>query len=173
MNIYAFQEIIDALGGVNVYFPEPIYIKHFDQPKLYLDTGTHLLDGKQAEQVVRARIDIGDFGRIQNQNLVLKALVLKMLTPNGIKQLPDLSTRLLSYVLTDLSPADISQMICLAAVIDTKEDIIYETLITGEEETSSSRWIQDEYQGFQVFAIVMDNEILQQRLTDFQSGIWP
>ena len=173
VNMYAFREIVDALGGVNVYFPEPVYIKHFNQPKLYLKAGTHKLDGKQAEQVVRARIEIGDFGRIQNQNLVLKALVLQMLTPNGIKQLPDLTNRLLSYVLTDLSPADISQMICLAALIDTKEDIIYETLITSQEETQASKWILDEYQGFQVYAIVLDNEALYQRLADFQAGVWP
>jgi LCP family protein required for cell wall assembly len=173
VNIYAFREIVDALGGVNVYLPDDVYIKHFNQPKLYLEAGTHHLDGGQAEQVVRARIEIGDFGRIKNQNVVLKALVLKMLTPNGIKQLPDLTNRLLSYVLTDLSPADLSKIICMAALIDTQEDIIYHTVITDQEESQSGQWILDEYQGFQVYAIVMDNAMLTQRLAEFQAGIWP
>lgn len=173
VNMYAFREIVDALGGLNVYFPEDVYIKHFGQPKLYLKAGTHHLDGGQAEQVVRARIEIGDFGRIQNQNRVLKALVLQMLTPNGIKQLPDLANRLLAYVLTDFSPADISQMICLASVIDIQEDIIYKTIITDQEETQSGQWVMDEFQGFQVNALVMDKELLTQRLADFEVGIWP
>ncbi len=173
VNMYAFREIVDALGGLNVYFPEDVYIKHFNQPKLYLEAGTRHLDGRQAEQVVRARIEIGDFGRIKNQNLVLKALVLQMLTPNGIKQLPDLINRLLAYVLTDFSPADISKMICLAALIDTKEDIIYKMIITDQEEAQIGQWVLDEYQGFQVYALMFDNELLTQRLADFQNGIWP
>lgn len=173
VNIYAFREIVDALGGVNVYLPDDVYIKHFNEPKLYLEAGTHTLNGKQAEQVVRARIDIGDFGRIKNQNVVLKALVLQMLTPNGIKQLPDLTNRLLSYVLTDFSPADLSKMICMAALIDTQEDIVYKTVITDQEESQTGQWVLDEYQGFQVYAIMLDNDVLTQRLAEFQAGIWP
>jgi len=98
---------------------------------------------------------------------------LQMLTPNGIKQLPEITSRLLSYVKTDLSAADISKMICLAALIDTQTDIKFKTLITDQEESQSGQWVMDEFQGGQVFAIVYDNEILIQRLTDFQAGIWP
>lgn len=173
VNLHAFRQIIDAFGGLNLYLPEDVYIKQFNQPKLYLSAGTHTLDGSQVEQVVRARIEIGDFGRIKNQTRVLKALVLQMLTPNGIKQLPDLANRLLSTVLTDLSPADISQMICLAAIIDTHEDITYNTIISDQEEGQIGQWVLDEFQGFQVFALVSDKDVLTQRLADFQAGIWP
>ena len=173
VNMYAFRQIVNALGGLDVYLPEDVYIKHFDEPKLYLKAGTHHLNGKQAEQVVRARIDIGDFGRIRNQTLVLKALALKMITPNGIKQLPDLANRLLTYVLTDLSASDISKMVCLAAMIDPKEDIIYEAIIPVEEEAQIGQWVMDEYQGYQVYALFYDKAILTQRLADFQAGLWP
>ncbi|MDP8286382.1 MAG: LCP family protein [Candidatus Electryonea clarkiae] len=173
VNIYAFRNIVDALGGLDVYFPEEIYIKHFEQPKLYLDAGTQHLDGKQAEQVVRARIDIGDFGRIRNQTLVLKALAAKMLTSNGIKQIPDLVTRLMTYVLTDFSAADVSKMACMAALIDPKEDIIFDNVIPVEEEAQIGKWIQDEYLGYMVYALSYDREVLTQKLADFQAGIWP
>ena len=95
VNLHAFREIVDALGGLDVYLSEDINIKHNEQPKLYLKAGTHHLDGAQAEQVVRTRIEIGDFGRIRNQTLILKALAVKMLTPNGIKQLPDLNNQVI------------------------------------------------------------------------------
>jgi anionic cell wall polymer biosynthesis LytR-Cps2A-Psr (LCP) family protein len=173
VNMYAFREIIDAIGGLNVILPEDVHIKHFGEPKLYLEAGSHLLDGAQAEQVVRARIGIGDFGRIKNQNVVLRALIYKMLTPNGIKQIPDLTNRLISYVLTDFSPADISQLVCLASLIDIQEDISFTIVITDEEEGQIGRWVMDDYQGFQVFALVMDNQILTQRLAEFQAGRWP
>jgi len=173
VNMYAFQEIIDALGGVSVYLPEPVYIRHFSQPKLYLEAGTHLLDGKQAEHVVRARIGINDFLRISNQNQVLKALVLKMLTPDAIKQLPDFVTRLKSYVLTDFSPAEITQMICLAGQMNTKEDIIYHTLISDVEGDQGKQVIWDDFQEANVEALVIDKDLLTQRLAEFQMGIWP
>jgi len=173
VNLFAFRNIIDALGGLDVYLPEDVYIKHFEQPKLYLKAGTHHLNGKQAEQVVRARIDIGDFGRIRNQTLVLKALAAKMLTANGIKQIPDLANRLFSYVLTDFSASDISKMACLAAYIDPKEDIIFDNVIPVEEEAKIGQWVMDEYQGYQVYALVYDKDVLTQRLADFQAGLWP
>jgi LCP family protein required for cell wall assembly len=173
VNLHAFRQIVDALGGLDVYLPEDVYIKQFEQPKLYLEAGTHHLDGSEAEQVVRARIDIGDFGRIRNQTLVLKALAAKMITPNGIKLLPDLANRLISYVLTDFSAAEISKMVCLAALIDPKEDIVFETIIPAEEEATIGQWVMDEYQGYQVYALFYDQDVIRQRLADFQAGLWP
>ena len=173
VNMYAFRNIVDALGGLEVYLPEDVYIKKFEEPVLFLEAGSHKLDGKQAEQVVRARIEIGDFGRIRNQTVVLRALAVKMLTPNGIKQIPDLVNRLLSYVLTDLSASDVSRMACLAALIDPQEDIIFDSVIPVEEEGTLGEWVMDEYQGYQVYALIYDKEILRQRLADFQAGIWP
>jgi LCP family protein required for cell wall assembly len=173
VNLHAFEEIVDALGGVDIILYEDLYIKFNEEPKLYLKAGNHHLDGKQAEQVVRARIEIGDFGRIRNQTTVLRALAIKMLTPNGIKQIPDLTSRLLSYVLTDLSAADISRMACLAAMIDPKEDIIFENVIPIEDEAEIGQWVMDSYQGYQVYALIYDRSELTQTLAEFQSGNWP
>ena len=173
VNMYAFRNIVDALGGLDVYLPEDVYIKFNEAPKLYLKAGTHHLEGKQAEHVVRTRIDIGDFGRIRNQTLVLKALAVKMLTPNGIKQIPDLITRLMTYVLTDFSAADVSKFACMAALIDPKEDIIFDNVIPVEEEAQIGQWVMDEYQGYQVYALFYDKAVLTQRLAEFQAGTWP
>jgi LCP family protein required for cell wall assembly len=173
VNMHAFQEIIDALGGVYVYFPENVYIKYFNTPKLYLEAGTHHVDGKQAEQVVRARIIGEDIARINNQNLILKALVVKMLTLDGIKLLPELANRLKAFVLTDFSPADITQMICLASQINTQDDIVYHSVLTNAEVVESGLWINDAFLGHSVFALNVDKDLITQRLAGFQAGIWP
>ncbi len=170
VNIFSFRQIVDGIGGIDVYFPGPVYTKWFNQPKLYLKSGFQHLNGKQAEKVVRTRIDIGDFGRIKNQTLVLKALAVKMMTLSGIAQLPELVNRLGKNILTDLSPSDISKLICLAGKIDPKEDIIYETL---PEDLLTGEWIKDEYQGYQVYALTYDKEVITELLADFQTGVWP
>jgi LCP family protein required for cell wall assembly len=173
VNLYAFRQIVNALGGLDVYLPVDVYVKVNEQPKLFLKAGNHHLNGKDAEKVVRTRIDIGDFGRIRNQTVVLRALAVKMLTPNGVKQIPDFVNRLLGFVLTDLSAADISQMACLAAQIDAREDIIFETIIPPEEEAEIGQWVMDEYQGYMVYALFYDPAVLTERLAEFQAGTWP
>ena len=169
VNHYGFRYIIDAIGGIDVYFPQDVNIKWFNTPKLYLEAGLHHLNGKQAEQVVRTRIEIGDFGRIRNQTLVLKAVALKMLTPNGIKQIPDFVNRLSDFVLTDFSPSDISQMTCLLAMIDPKEDIVYQAI---PEDLLVGAWVMDDFQGYQVYALTHDQEVISDLLAKFEVGEW-
>ena len=167
VNLYAFREIVDAIGGITVYFPEDINTKWFGEPKLYLKAGQHHLTGEQAEKVVRTRIVIGDLGRIRNQTLVLKAVAVKMLTVNGVKQIPDLVNRLSFYVKTDFSPSDISMLTCLAAMIDPQEDIVYQSI---PEDLLVGAWVLDESQDLQVYALTYDKEIISELLADFQAG---
>ena len=79
----------------------------------------------------------------------------------------------MTYVLTDLSAADVSKLVCLAALIDPQEDIIFDTVIPVEEEAFIGQWVKDEYQGYQVYALIYDKYVLINRLADFQAGIWP
>jgi len=53
LNFDSFGNVVNALGGIDMYFPEPVYDAYSD-----LDvrtTGCHYLNGFQALQVVRAR----------------------------------------------------------------------------------------------------------------------
>lgn len=175
VNKYAFRNIVDALGGVSVYLPEAVYIKHnfMPEPRLFLPAGYHNLNGAQAEEVVRARVNIGDFGRIQNQIQVIKGLANQMLTPSGITRIPALANQLRAYVLTDLSAADITQMACLAAHLNPEEDLIFDNVIPSDIVDDISWYVWDSYREEEVFALVYDQEIITQRLADFQEGIWP
>lgn len=170
VNLNSFRNIIDGIGGIDVYLPEPVYTKWFGEPKLFKKAGSHHLTGKEAEKIVRARIEIGDYGRINNQTLVLRAIAAKMITPSGLKNLPDFVNRLIRYTLTDLSPSDVSKLLCLAEKIDPREDVVYKPI---PEDLTTGEWVMDEYQGYNVYALTYNQEQIREVFTNFQQGLWP
>jgi len=170
VNLNSFRMIIDALGGIDVYLADDVNIKKFEEPVLFLKAGSHHLNGKQAEQLARSRITIGDFGRINNQTVILKALAVKMLSPTGIAALPSLIDQLKSNVQTDLSPADISQLVCLARMLDYDQDIKYPTL---PEDSMLEQMVYDPARGINTAALIVDKERISQLITKFQLGTMP
>lgn len=170
VNLNSFREIINSLGGIEVYLPYDVYKRVNDQPELFLKAGSHTLNGKEAELLARQRIEIGDFGRINNQTILLKALAAKMLSPAGVAALPDLINQLQKNVLTDFSPAEISQLVCLAGEIDFQEDIEFVTL---PESLLNETMVFDPSRGTNTAALVGDQAAIQKKLEEFQTGIWP
>ena len=73
-----FEDITDALGGVEVYVPETL---DEDRPGTF-QQGTHVLDGADALAFVRTRYDLpgGDFGRIYRQQNFIRALLTEVLS---------------------------------------------------------------------------------------------
>jgi len=170
VNLNSFRDIIDTLGGIDVYLAENVYKKSYGLPVLFLRAGSHHLNGKQAEDLARQRITIGDFGRINNQTVVLKAVAAKMLSPAGISALPALINQLKSNVKTDLSPEQITQLICLAGMIDYREDIEFLTLPT---EFLVEQRVYDPTRDINTAALIGDKEQISSFMTDFQNGILP
>jgi len=170
VNLSSFQIIIDTLGGIDIYLAEDVYRKVNDQPELFLKAGSHHLTGKKAEVLARQRIEIGDFGRINNQTVILKGITAKMLTPSGIKAIPDLVSQLRGNVMMDISPDQISQLACLAGRIDFQEDVSFETLPVA---LMNETMVFDPFGNINTFALVGDTDGIRNFLEDFQAGIWP
>lgn len=170
INLYSFRRIIDSMGGLDICLPQDVYKKVNEQPKLFLKAGCHHLTGKEAEMLARNRITIGDFGRINNQTLILKAVAAELLTPSGIAAIPTLVDQLKSNVQTDLSPAEISQLICLAGMLDFQEDL---TFVTLPEDLMEEQLIYDPARNINTSALVGDNELIQELMKNFQQGLWP
>jgi len=106
-----FRKLVDAIGGIQVYLPTRVYDKnqaHADFPP-----GLNTLDGYHAWLLARVRKQVGDFGRIDRQTLILKAILQRITSPAILPKLPDLVKLYKSLVLTDLSPQQISELICL------------------------------------------------------------
>ncbi|OUL26560.1 LytR family transcriptional regulator [Nostoc sp. RF31YmG] len=90
INVLGVAKLIDALGGVTVYVPKDM--KYQDESQhLYINlkAGKQHLNGDQALQLLRFRHDaLGDIGRIQRQQMVLRALMDQSLNPATVTQLP-------------------------------------------------------------------------------------
>ena len=170
VNLNSFVQIINTIGGIDVFLGSDVYRRVKGQPELFLKAGSHHLNGKEAEILARQRIEIGDFGRINNQTVILKGIAAKMLTPSGIKLIPDLVDQLKENVLTDLNPDQISQLVCLAGKIDFQEDVIFKTL---PEELMDQTMVLDPARDFYTSALVGNNPEIRDLIADFQAGIWP
>jgi LCP family protein required for cell wall assembly len=167
VNLNSFRLIIDSMGGIDVTLPQDVYKRVNDQPVLFLKAGPHHLNGKQAEMLTRQRITIGDFGRINNQTIVLKAVAANLLSPAGISSLPVLVDQLRSNVETDFSPAEISQLICLADMIDFQEDV---TFITLPEDLMVEQMVFDPTRSINTAALIGNVGEISELLNDFQQG---
>lgn len=166
----AFREMVDQLGGITVTLPKDVYGHHLKEPVVYMEAGTHHLNGEQAEMIARQRKLIGDFGRMENQTILLKALAKKILSPQGVKELPQLVNIYQEHVFMDLTPNDISKLICLASKIDWEEDI---TFATFPREMVHGEMIYDEVWEYKASALTYDRNEMRLLLAAFQVGIWP
>lgn len=107
----ALVEIVDAVGGVEVDVPQDMKWDMSDTGDIKIDLkkGLQTLDGNKALQLVRFRKGYanGDVGRIQVQQLFLKALATKVLSTESIvKNLGDYIKVMYKYVDTDISLSD-------------------------------------------------------------------
>lgn len=129
VNIDAFKEIVDAIGGVDLYVPQDMY--YTDKAGgLYINLkeGQQHLDGEQAEQLVRfRRYKNGDVDRIATQQIFLKAFSEKVLSPSILTKIPELARILFSSITTDVSITEIPQYSKYLKKFD-KENISFYTL---------------------------------------------
>lgn len=99
-----FNEVVDALGGVDYYVPQDMYHNDPTQDLLIdLKEGMQHLDGDKAEQLVRFRgYPMGDEQRIQVQQDFIKELVKQKLSPETLLKLPALTKTIGETVETDV-----------------------------------------------------------------------
>lgn len=100
-----FKELIDAVGGVNVFVPDDMkYVDHTQDLEIDIKAGWQVLDGEEAEQFARFRQDqYGDIGRVQRQQILLKALREKLQSPAIIPRIPGVIRLLQKHIDTNLS----------------------------------------------------------------------
>lgn len=116
----AFKKLVDLMGGVEVYVP--MDMKYVDRTQgLYIDLkeGKQTLNGDEAEQFARFRHDnLGDIGRVQRQQILLKALREKIQSPQAIFKIPKTLTLLQEEMDTDLTSTEMLNFITFALTAD-------------------------------------------------------
>jgi LCP family protein required for cell wall assembly len=143
----AFRELVDLLGGVDVYVPEAMqYTDNTQNLKIDLQPGWQTLDGDKAEQFARFRHDsFGDIGRVQRQQALIKALRSKLTSPLILPRIPSLISMMQKYIDTNLSPEEMLALVSFGQKLD-KENLKM-VLLPGRfstpNEFRASYWIMD------------------------------
>jgi LCP family protein required for cell wall assembly len=109
VNFQAFEQFIDAIGGIEVDLPEVVD----NLPESYFPAGVQTLNGAQALELGRIRKKYSDFVRINNQTIILKAIFEKLKSPAILAQLPEIYAAVKDSVITDATPNQINSLICL------------------------------------------------------------
>jgi len=113
VNTDALRELVDLVGGVEVMVPKRMQYEDRTQG-LFIDLhpGWQVLNGDQAEQFARFRRDAnGDIGRVQRQQMLLKAVRERLSNPTVIPRLPQAIRVVQRHVDTNLS---LEEMLALA-----------------------------------------------------------
>ena len=172
VNMNILIDMIDAIGGVDIYLNYELDAR--DSPesedlwKIY-DAGWNHLNGYRAVYYARIRKLDSVFGRMDRQTEILCAIKNKLLSPSTIKGIPDMIEAFSDNVLTDLSPAQLSQLACLAPKLSF-ENIVF------------ARFPEDDLRGTTIynpntksndFIWDVDNAIIRQYVAEFLAGTWP
>ncbi|WP_414549373.1 LCP family protein [Anabaena sp. CCY 0017] len=113
INVLGVGKLIDALGGVTVHVPKDLKYQD-DSQRLYINlkAGKQHLNGDQALQLLRFRHDeLGDIGRVQRQQMVIRALMDQALNPTTLAQLPKVLNVVKDNIDTNLT---IEELLALA-----------------------------------------------------------
>ncbi|WP_071187523.1 LCP family protein [Trichormus sp. NMC-1] len=117
INVLGVGKLIDALGGVSVYVPKDMKYQD-DSQHLYINlkAGKQHLQGDQALQLLRFRHDeLGDIGRIQRQQIVLRALIEQSLNPTTLTQLPQILNTVKEHIDTNLTVEELVALVGFGA----------------------------------------------------------
>ena len=143
----AFKEIVDLVGGVEVLVPKEMKYEDKTQGlEINLQPGLQTLDGDKAEQFARFRQDAyGDIGRVQRQQILLKALRQRMTNPLVITKLPQIVQVLQQHIDTNLSAEEMMALASFGLKLDSKD--LHMVMLPGDfsdpEEYGASYWLAD------------------------------
>ena len=101
----AFRELVDLLGGVDVFVPRAMsYTDRAQKLRINLAQGWQTLNGEQAEEFARFRNDgLGDIGRIQRQQSLIQSIRNRFTSPSVLVRLPQIVRLMQKYVDTNLN----------------------------------------------------------------------
>ncbi|MDE5123852.1 MAG: LCP family protein, partial [Trichodesmium sp. St19_bin1] len=142
-----FRELVEQLGGVEVFIPQPMfYVDNTQQFKIDLQAGWQTLNGEQAEQFARFREEVyGDIGRVQRQQVLLKALRSRVTNITVLPRLPQIIRVMQKYVDTNLSFPEMLALISFS--LDLDRDDLKMVMLPGRpssrNEYFTSYWIMD------------------------------
>ena len=115
VDLAGFTEIVDILGGLDIYVSEDIYDSLYPNGKggyltYSISKGLHQMDGTEALRYARSRESTSDFDRSERQQVVMTAVRNKLMELDGlmdIKQLTAIFQTVMEYTATNMDLLDI------------------------------------------------------------------
>lgn len=132
INVWAFGDIIDSLGGVDVNVAVPMTDEVPGEGYHTVQAGLVHMDGATAEWYTRARYATSDFDRTRRHQEVLQALFLKMLSLDALQNIPELYNTYQDNVTTNLTLENITHWLPLATQL-TDTSKVKQYLITHDD----------------------------------------
>lgn len=171
VDMKTFVRLVDAIGGIDIKVSSKIDLNDLQDganPDYVFEPGTHHLDGQMALKLAMNR-NPTTFQRARYQNIVLRALQDKLLTPAMIPQLPQLFAQFADSVQTDLSPNDISKLVCISHSL-TEENT---SMLAFPEDIFTAGHVYDPYRKVNTWVLEADFNQLRSYFSDFINGTWP
>ncbi len=169
VNIKTFARVVDTLGGLDVDLPYAVdgRTKGSRDESLFFPAGKQHLDGYRTMLLARLRPN-GDLERSAVQDIILKALAAKILSPSSLPQMPKLIETFYTSVQTDLGAADLAKLLCLGSKLKPKD---IRSVDFPPELFTPSR-VQDPVLGY-TFVWDVDFNMLRAYVQYFNRGTWP
>jgi len=113
VNLAGIRHMADQLGGIEVNVPKRMrYIDNSQGLRIDLQPGPQTLKGQDLEGFLRFRHDqMGDIGRLERQQLALRALFRKLTRPDQLVRLPGLLASAGKDLRTDMGPMELGGLL--------------------------------------------------------------
>lgn len=161
VNMIAFRDIIDVIGGINIYNPAMLYSYQQISPKMV--AGEYYFTGTDALMYARYRDPRNALDRVDRQSIIMKGVYEQVFSVSTLSKIPQIIGIYKGNVLTDLSLAEISQLACLAAKTD-QEEVLFTRIprdLLYIPDWASAPWLEHEPGS------------VSKVLNDFMDGIYP
>lgn len=148
INVHGVEKLIDALGGVTVHVPYDM--KYTDNTQhLYIDfkAGKQHLNGAQTQNLLRFRHDkLGDIGRVQRQQMVMRALMEQALNPVTLSRLPEILRVIQSHLDTNLSVEELVALVGFGVKMNRSDAqmLLVPGQFSNEGQYDASYWLPNQ-----------------------------
>ena len=171
VNMQTFARLVDVLGGIEINLPYTVDGRMEGQEEytnLLFLPGPQRLKGSEALMLARLRTGVNT-DRSTHQGLIACALRDAALKPSNLSRLPDIIDSFYGSVQTDLSPREISALLCLMGQV-SPSDIRFVSFPAGSMQAGR---VYDPVFRKEVFAYEADFEQMRVYTADFLDGNWP
>jgi len=126
INFQGFREMVDLLGGVDIYVEEEIWDNKYPDDlggdmTIHIPAGQQHMESEMLLKYCRSRYTTSDYDRAARQQKALVALGRKFLSLEMLPRLPELLQTLSHTFYTDLGPSEIIRLAQMASQVDPEE----------------------------------------------------